>query len=213
MTSLVSLDNISLLFIREYEEVDVFDHDPRFARAGHGEDCTGNCRKGWKDHIAGTVLWSGPQGIITDPDYIEYLEAKVRRDVWEGPRNALVNLARDMFMNAIIGGASYSDFNNANAAIGVGDSSTAVDPAQTDLQAATNKLRVGMATSYPIRTANAVAFRSTFGLSQGNYAWNERGIFNSTSGSQMLSRKAGIALGTKTSSFSWQITCTDTLTI
>lgn len=124
----------------------------------------------------------------------------------------LVNLARDMFLDALIGGASYARFSNANAALGVGDSSTAAAAGQTDLQAATNKLRKGMDAGYPIRTGNAVAWRATFGTSEGNFAWNERGVFNATSGGQMLSRKV-VSLGTKTSANSWQLTATDTLGI
>ena len=125
---------------------------------------------------------------------------------------ALVNLARDLIADAITGGASYTKFNNANAYIGIGDSSTAHAAAQTDLQAATNKTRKAMDATYPSRSANVLTFRATFGTGDANYAWNERGIFNASSSGQMLSRKV-ISLGTKTSSASWQITCTDTVVL
>ena len=125
---------------------------------------------------------------------------------------ALVNLARDLIADAITGGSSYNKFSNANAYIGIGDSSTAHAAAQTDLQAATNKTRKAMDATYPSRSANVLTFRATFGTSDANYAWNERGIFNASSSGQMLSRKV-ISLGTKTSSASWQITCTDTIVL
>lgn len=125
---------------------------------------------------------------------------------------ALVNGGRDCLADAIIGGTGHTKFNNANAYIGVGDSSTAYAATQTDLQAATNKLRKGMDTSYPTRTNNAVNFRATVGTASGNFAWNEWGIFNAAAAGTMLSRKVE-ALGTKTSAQSWQFTATLTITV
>lgn len=122
---------------------------------------------------------------------------------------ALVNLARDMLADAITGGASYTRFDNAHAYLGVGDSSTAYAAAQTDLQAATNKLRKAMDIGYPSRSGNVLTWRATFTTAEANYAWNERGIFNASAAGQMLSRKV-VSLGTKTSANSWQLTCTDT---
>ena len=123
---------------------------------------------------------------------------------------ALVNLARDIIADALTGGATYLRFSNANAHLGVGTSSTAHDPAQTDLLGG-SKARKAMDLTYPQRTANVVTWRATFGESEGNFAWNERGVFNAASGGQMLSRKV-VSLGTKASG-SWQLTCTDTLVL
>lgn len=122
---------------------------------------------------------------------------------------ALVNLARDMSADAVIGGSTYTKFNAANAYLGVGDSSAAFDVSQTDLQAASNKLRKAMDATYPSRSGNVVTYRATFGTSEANFAWNEVGVFNAVSGGQMLSRLVS-ALGTKTSSASWQLTLTQT---
>ena len=125
---------------------------------------------------------------------------------------ALVDLARDLIADALLGGSSYTKFNSANAHLGVGDSSAAFASSQTDLQAATNKTRKSMDATYPSRSANVLTFRATFGTGDANYAWNERGIVNASSSGQMLSRKV-ISLGTKTSSASWQLTCTDTVVL
>lgn len=124
----------------------------------------------------------------------------------------LVDLARDMIADALLGGSSYTKFNAANAHIGVGDSSAAFASSQTDLQAATNKLRKPMDATFPQRAGNVVTWRATFGTAEANFAWNERGIFNALAGGQMLSRKV-VSLGTKTSSASWQLTCTDTVVL
>ena len=108
-------------------------------------------------------------------------------------------------------GASVTAFNNANAYIGVGDSTTAFAASQTDLQAASNKTRKAMDATYPSGGSNVITFRSTFGTSDANYAWQEWGIFNASSAGTMLSRKVE-SLGTKTNTQTWQFTATLTFT-
>ena len=108
-------------------------------------------------------------------------------------------------------GAAVTAFNNANSYIGVGDSTTAHAVSQTDLQAATNKFRKAMDATYPSGGSNVLTFRSTFGTSDANFAWNEWGVFNAASGGTMLNRKVE-ALGTKTNTQTWQFTVTLTFT-
>lgn len=121
----------------------------------------------------------------------------------------LTNTARDTAAAALIGEA-ITAFNNANARIGVGDSSVAFAAAQTDLQAASNKFRRAMEATYPLRAANVITFRALFGTSEANFAWNEWGVFNAASAGSMLNRKVE-ALGTKTSAQGWQLTVELTL--
>lgn len=98
-------------------------------------------------------------------------------------------------------------FNTANARLGVGDSSTAFAASQTDLQAATNKLRKGL-DSAPARTNNSVDYTATFGTADANFAWNELGLFNSASGDYMATRRTLTGFGTKTNTDTWTITAT-----
>lgn len=105
-------------------------------------------------------------------------------------------------------------FDNANAYIGVGDSSTAAADTQTDLQAATNKLRKAMDATYPAHTDSTgtagsknIVYRATFATTDANWAWNEWGIFNASTAGRMLNRKVE-SLGTKTSAATWQLTVT-----
>lgn len=123
---------------------------------------------------------------------------------------AATNAGRD-FMAAAIIGAATTDFNAANAYIGIGDSNTAFAVGQTDLQAITNKLRKGMNATYPQIAANVLTFQATFVEAEANFAWNEVGLFNASSSGTMISRKAGIALGTKPSSEQWRATLTATI--
>jgi len=123
----------------------------------------------------------------------------------------LTNAYRDVVANATVGN-TITPFNNANSYIGVGDSNAAFAASQTDLQAASNKLRKAMGATYPTLAAPAMTFRATFGTSEANWAWNEWGVFNGSAGGTMLNRKVE-SLGTKTSAQSWQITATITLSI
>ena len=115
---------------------------------------------------------------------------------------ALTNAGRD-FLAAIAHGFSATAFNNANAYLGVGDSSTAFAASQTDLQAATNKLRKGMDATFPQQSANVITLQATFGSSEANFTWNEFGTFNASTSGTMLQRKVS-ALGTKSAGQTWQ---------
>lgn len=104
----------------------------------------------------------------------------------------------------LIIGEALTPFNAANAHIGVGDSSTAFAVGQTDLQAATNKMREPV-DGAPGRTNNVLTFIATFESADANWPWNEWGIFNGSSGNVMLCRKVA-SHGTKASGDVWTMT-------
>ena len=128
-------------------------------------------------------------------------------EVVEGDYNALVDSGIINLLNGLIG-VGITAFNNANARIGVGDSAAAWATTQTDLQAATNKLRKAMNATYPLGTGTKIiTFQADFTGAEANYAWLEWAIFNAASGAtSMLSRKAE-NLGTKASG-TWTLTVT-----
>lgn len=121
----------------------------------------------------------------------------------------MTNAFRD-FIAADVIGESVTEFSNANAYLGVGDSTTAFAATQTDLQAATNKFRKAMDATYPQRSVNVLTFRATFATGDANFAWQEWGTFNASTAGTMMQRKVE-SLGTKTSAQSWQLTATITL--
>jgi hypothetical protein len=125
----------------------------------------------------------------------------------------LVNAGSDIMAKAVLGEA-VTFFNNANARIGVGDSTTNATPlTYVDLQAATNKFRRIMEATFPTAlTASATQFKSVFGSAEANYVWNEWGVFNSASGATMLCRKVE-ALGTKSAGQTWTVTATITFSV
>lgn len=145
-------------------------------------------------------------------------------EVIERDGNLLMYGGASCLWQALIGngtataGQALTFFNNGQAAIGVGDSTTAAAATQTDLQAATNKLRKAMDATYPQHTdattsgAASIVYKSTFASADANFAWQEWGIFNSATAAtgRMLNRKVE-SLGTKASGSSWALTITLTL--
>lgn len=116
------------------------------------------------------------------------------------------NGARDFFAKATIGDAVQA-FDNANAYIGVGDSTTAFAASQTDVQAAANKFRKGMNATYPQRATNVLTFQATFLEDEANFHWNEWAVFNDDLAGDMLNRIVQ-DLGTKPDTEQWRLTVT-----
>lgn len=103
----------------------------------------------------------------------------------------------------LLTGGTATAYNNTNARIGVGDSSTAESASQTGLQAATNKLWKAMDATYPTIASQTVTFKSTFGTSEANFAWNEFTVVNASDDTgDNLNRKVS-AKGTKVSGETW----------
>lgn len=102
-------------------------------------------------------------------------------------------------------------FSNANAYIGVGNGTAAFAASQTDLQGA-NKLRKAMDNGYPTINAPVVTFKSTFAPGEANFAWNEWGVFNGSTGGVMLNRVVE-SNGTKQSNQTWVLEVAITFTL
>lgn len=154
----------------------------------------------------------------------EVLAGRVQPDeVVSGEGNLAMNGGVDVIWKRLItlkpstGLASVTSAFSTKAALAVGDSSAASTASQTDIQAAagaTHRVRRVMDSSFPSHTtgtsttARSASFQVTFTTAQGNFAWKEWGLFNTTSTSagafRMLNRKVA-ALGTKTSAATWQL--------
>ena len=107
----------------------------------------------------------------------------------------------------LVTGQSANVFSNAQAQVGIGDSSAAAAAGQTDLQAATNKTYKAVDASYPsVPAAGAVQFKATFGTADANYAWNEFVIKHGTS-AICIDRGVG-TFGTKAAGTTWVATVT-----
>lgn len=104
----------------------------------------------------------------------------------------------------LIAGISGTAFSNANARLGVGDSSAAEGAGQTDLQAATNKTYKAMSASYPQVAGAAITFRAAFTGAEANYSWNEFIVDNGSGPAKRINRKVS-AQGTKASGQTWTL--------
>lgn len=102
-------------------------------------------------------------------------------------------------------------WDNANARIGVGDSTIEEVDTQTGLQATTNKAYKSMDSHYPQVSNKTATWKATFGAAAANFAWNE---FTVTTAAEdtgySLCRKVNDQ-GTKTEGQIW--TCMYTLTM
>lgn len=125
-------------------------------------------------------------------------------------QNLLLNAGINTMLTQLAGGAGTT-YSNANARIGVGDSTTAAAASQTALQAASNKLLVAMDASFPTYgSSQQIVFRSSFTSGQANYAWQEFVVDNGGTALVALNRLVS-AQGTKTSGQTWQVTVTITV--
>lgn len=125
-------------------------------------------------------------------------------DVSEIDGNLLLNEGIGELWDLAIGVGTPTAFNNANARLGVGDSSAAEAATQTDLQAATNKTYKAMSASYPSRAAQTVTWRAVFASADANYAWAEFTVDNGATALKTLNRKVS-AQGTKASGQTWTL--------
>lgn len=120
---------------------------------------------------------------------------------------ALTTAGATWIAQAIIG-ESTTDYNSTNAYLGVGSGTTAFSAAQTAL---ITPLTGGRAqVTYANRSSGVLTYRTSYGTSSAEGAWEEWGLFNASSGGTMLGRKVE-SLGTKpagTQTWTFEVTIT-----
>ena len=116
---------------------------------------------------------------------------------------------KELIAKALMGD-TFTNYNNTNARLGVGDSATAFADTQTDLLG-TNKFRRVMEATFPTRSVREITWKSSFAASEANWAWLENGVFNAASAGEMLARDVE-DLGTKASPAVWVFTKKGTIT-
>lgn len=118
--------------------------------------------------------------------------------------NILLNEGITALQNLLVGNAE-TNYGNANAYIGVGDSSTGESATQTGLQAATNKAWKGMEATYPQISDQTTTWRAVFGSADANYDWNEFTVVNASDDTgDNLNRKVS-SQGTKAAGQTWTV--------
>lgn len=125
-------------------------------------------------------------------------------EVLEGD-NLLLTAGATATLNRLAGLGAVTAFDGTNGRLCVGDGTTGVSAAQTDLQG-TSKTRK-LFDSAPTISTNTFTAVSTFTTADANHAWNECGMANAASGGVLLNRVVQ-SFGVKSSSVQWVLTAT-----
>lgn len=137
------------------------------------------------------------------PDTIVDAKGKVLPGESKFEGNVLLNEGITALLNLLIGAAEDA-YSNANAYLGVGESTTAAAASQTGLQGA-SLTYAAMESGYPSISGQTVTFRSVFGSAVANNAWQEFTVVNASSDSgDNLNRKVDDQ-GTKASGQTWTL--------
>lgn len=124
--------------------------------------------------------------------------------------NLLLNEGINALWNLLAGQGAETNYGNANARVGVGNSAAAVVATQTALQGASTAF-VAMDATFPTTGSSQQAvFRGTFGTGVANFAWEEYTVDNGVTPNKNLNRVLS-AEGTKTSNQTRVLTITITL--
>ncbi|WP_433024708.1 hypothetical protein [Actinomycetospora sp. CA-053990] len=151
----------------------------------------------------GAVVWEG-RATVSKFHADDDPERATPYEVIESDPNLLLTAGAGLIWSLVTGGAG-TVLNSTNARVCVGDSSTAAAAGQTDLQG-TNKFRQ-LVSGAPSLSTNQAVFTATVATGDANFAWNEAGIANASSGATLLNRFVQ-SFGTKTSASSWTLAIT-----
>ena len=130
-------------------------------------------------------------------------------EVSEFSKNVLLNEGIQELLDLLIGvGGAVTAFNQANTALGVGDSTASSGVAtSTGLLSTANTLFVQCSTGYPSRSAQTVTWRAVFSSAQANFNWREFAVRNSltsTGRDRDLNRRVSNQ-GTKVAGQTWTL--------
>lgn len=165
-------------------------------------------RIGWKTHwridkfksnqALETLLRAGAKIALAKSIFPEAFIGTVE---WDG--NVALNEGINNVIELVCGISTPTKWDNLSAYLGVGDSSASTSPSQTGLQAASNKTWKAMDATYPQRSNQTAEWRSTYGSSDANYAWEEYTVVNASDDTgQNLNRRIA-SKGTKASGETW----------
>lgn len=158
---------------------------------------------------------------LVRPSAADFAElGMVPRETLESGPNLITTNGLNRVMNLFIGSGAQAATATASR-LGVGNDNTAAAAGQTDLQAgagSSNRYFEVMDSTYPSVSGAVATFKTTFGTSDGNFAWEEWCIdigtptvsAGTTVNALMLNRKVQ-SFGTKGSGASWVLTATCTL--
>jgi hypothetical protein len=156
--------------------------------------------------------WKNPDGTTNRPDYTVESTGNL---LLRGGGSLMWEYAKGSGSTASTAAKKYV---NATAALAIGNSTVAAAATQTALQGG-SQLYKALTGGFPTHTTGSTAatvvdivFKTTYGTTQGNFAWNEFGLANKATTTQrrLLTRKVQ-ALLTKTTAATATLTVTISL--
>jgi len=121
---------------------------------------------------------------------------------WKG--NLGLQEGRQELIDIICGLGAPTKWDSGNARLGVGNSSNPVLEDQTGLQGA-SKSWMAMDGTYPQRTAQTAKWRATWGVNDGNYAWEEYTVVNASDDTGKNLNRCLSSKGTKAVGETWTL--------
>ena len=154
----------------------------------------------WRDP-SGEVAEHSRNGLTAEKIMTLHPELFMETMRFEG--NVALNEGLQQLIDVICGISSPTLWDNSNARVGVGTSSTAADPTDTGLLGTT--AFATMDGGYPQRSAQTASWKGTFGDGQAEFAWEEFTVDNGAVGDINLNRYV-TSKGTKGSGETWVLT-------
>ena len=155
---------------------------PQLQELAHGRDKVGITQmKTIIDALRENAQWIIEKFHGDYKSHKEALEAEGKPfEVLKFKGNCLLNEGIGELEDIIAGLGTPTKWDNSNAYLGVGDSSTAAVATQTELLGS-NKTYDGMDSGYPQRSTQELSWKSTFGDAEGNHGWKEFTVSNTNS--------------------------------
>jgi hypothetical protein len=133
----------------------------------------------------------------------KFPEAFIAKETIEG--NVALNEGLQALIELAGGISTPNKWDNTNAYLGVGDSSTAPVATQTGLLAAVNKFWEPLDATYPQRTGQVCEWRATFEDGDAEFAWEEYTVVNASDDTGDNLNRCIASKGTKASGEAWTL--------
>jgi len=137
-------------------------------------------------------------------DNITALHPDLLKETTRFAGNVALNEGLQQLIDIICGISTPTLWDNTNARVGVGNSSTAADPTDTGLLGGSTAF-ASMDGGYPQRSTQVASWKGTFGDGVAEFAWEEFTVDNGVVGDINLNRYV-TNKGTKGSGETWVLT-------
>lgn len=165
--------------------------------------------------------WVKDKTGLLNPVAADFIRLNVKPVDFEEREGNLLTTAGLTRLTSLMTAGGTQALTNTSSRIGTGDGVGSAAVGDSDLSAAagsSHRWFQVMDATFPSAAGAVISFKSTFGTSDGNYAWNEWAIdvgaptvtSANTVNALLFNHKTSAALGTKSAGTSWAFTVTVT---